>query len=236
MNKLVIANWKEYPASVDEAVSLARACDISGLVLCPPHAFLDEVSAAIERASLGAQDYAPDLSSRGVRYAIIGHSDRRKAGDTDDIVAEKAALALDDGVSPVICVGESRAEREGGDADRAIRSQVISALSRLTAHAKDLPVSSTIYFAYEPVWAISTAPHAVPATLSDIVHGISVIKEAVLHADCPFVVRYLYGGSVTEENAGIFLAADDIHGLLVGGASRDASRIKNIWQQSQKQH
>ena len=235
MIKLVIANWKEYPATADEAVTLAKACDVPGLVLCPPHAFLDEVSAAVTSASLGAQDYAPDLSLRGVRYAIVGHSDRRAAGDTDNIVAEKAALAMDDGIIPVVCVGESRAERDRGDVDRAVRQQFISAISRILAHVQDFPASSVIYFAYEPVWAISTAPGAAPASVSDAVHGISAIKEAALHAHCPFVVRYLYGGSMTQENASTFLASDDIDGLLVGGASRDASHITRIWQQSQKQ-
>lgn len=233
--KLVIANWKEYPANADEAVALARACDFSGLVLCPPHAFLDEVSVVIKNASLGAQDYAPDLSSRGVRYAIIGHSDRRRAGESDDIVAEKAALTLDDGIVPVICVGESRSERDRGNADRVIRDQVVSAIARISAHVQDFPASSVICLAYEPVWAISTAPGAAPASVSDAIHGISVVKEAMLHAHCPFVVRYLYGGSMTRESAGDFLASDDIGGLLVGGASRDSSHIKNIWQQSQKQ-
>lgn len=232
MTKLVIANWKEYPATGAEAVSLAQACDVPGLVLCPPHAFLDEVSAVIKNASLGAQDYAPDLFVRGVRYAIIGHSDRRKAGESDDIVAEKAALSLDDGVIPVICVGESRTEREAGETDRAIRREAVAAMARISAHAQDFPISS-VCFAYEPVWAISTAPGAVPATLDDAIHGISVIKEAMLHAHYPFVVRYLYGGSVTEENAGSFLLSDDIDGLLVGGASRNPSHIKAIWQQSQ---
>ena len=194
--KLIIANWKEYPATSGDAIALARACDVSGLVLCPPHAFLDEVSGTIRVASLGAQDYAPDLSSRGVRYAIIGHSDRRAAGDTDDIVAEKAALAMDDGIVPIICVGESRVERDRGDPARVVRREVVSALSRISAHAADFPVSF-VWFAYEPVWAISTAPHTVPATISDAIHSSQIGTvfaghDNIINGNGVFGVRQTY--------------------------------------------
>ncbi len=228
MEKIVIANWKGKITTEADAVALAQASDREGLVICPPHAFLDEAGAVLSHASLGAQDYAPDLSVRGVRYVIIGHSDRRREGETDDIVAEKLALAISDGLIPILCVGEVRAERDAGRTHEVLARQVIMALSRLPAE------NSPIFIAYEPVWAISTTPGAEEESPADAVRNIAFIEEQVFHGAYPAVVSYIYGGSVTASTAGGFLEKEDIRGLLVGGASLDGKEITRIWQQAQK--
>ena len=230
MKKLLIANWKTHPATESGAVALARATDLPGLVICPPHEFVREVGREIVRASLGAQDYAPDLSALGVRYAIIGHSDRRSAGDTFEIVAEKTALAAADGLIPIVCVGETADERREGVWGSVIREQVISALSRLPGD-----FSGEICIAYEPVWAISTTPGAETETPEDAEARIARVREAVLQRGHAGVVRFLYGGSVTAPNAPSFADREGIGGLLVGGASLKEEEIRKIWQQLQKQ-
>lgn len=209
-------------------MALARGSDREGMVICPPHAFLDDVGAALSHASLGAQDYAPDLAVRGATYVIIGHSDRRREGETDDVIAEKLALAVSDGLVPVLCVGEVRAERDLGQTHEVLKRQIATALSRITMG------HPSIFIAYEPVWAISTTPGAELANPTDVAHTIAFIEKEVLHGGYPAVVSYLYGGSVTASTALGFLEKKDILGLLVGGASLNEKEITTIWQQAQE--
>lgn len=242
MSKLIVANWKEYPATEAEAVALAKASDFKGVVICPPHQFLAAVRGAIKYAALGAQDYASDLSDHGAQYAIIGHSDRRAAGDTASIVAEKMALAVGDGLIPILCVGETREERARGARETAIRQQIQTAFAIIRAH-DSLAVSqlnplaseirnqkSEIWIAYEPVWAISAASNGEPATPADAGARIAYIKEYLLHGSYSFPARFLYGGSITSTNAQAFLEHPDIEGLLVGAATVRNQEIKKLWQ------
>ena len=143
MSKLIIANWKMNPESLAEAVELAKASDIEGLMICPPFPFLEEVAKVLKKAKLGAQDLfwenpsassgqvpsagsgqggaytgevsANELKSVGVEYVIVGHSERRQNfGETDEMVAKKIAAALAAGLKPVLCVGETQTERDAG--------------------------------------------------------------------------------------------------------------------------
>ncbi len=229
MLKLLIANWKAYPATEAEAVVLARATDYAGMIICPPHEFMREVGAVLKYAILGGQDYAPDLAERGARYAIIGHSNRRAQGDTDDIIAEKIALTAGDGLIPILCVGEMAKELAQGERERIIRQQVVTGISRLDAFPNTL-----LYIAYEPVWAISTTPGAREETPEDAADCIAYIKEVVMQRGYRGMVYYLYGGSVTALNARKFITHAQIDGLLVGEASVREKEIYIIWQEFQK--
>ena len=227
MNKIIFANWKECVTTEAEAVELARATDAKGLVLCPPHEFLNEVALVVKHAALGAQDYAPDAFVRGARYALIGHADRRGAADTDAIVADKLARAVTDGLIPVLCVGESRAERDSGMAHGVLKRQIKEGFFRLM-NLKSC-IMHPLYIAYEPLWAISSNKKSELCSPETAISRIVFIKEQLLHLAYDVSVRYLYGGSVTSKNAAHFLNKKDIDGLLIGAASSNPSELKKIW-------
>lgn len=226
MEQLIFANWKQRVRTESEAVALARATDATGIVLLPPHGFLREVAAVVEHAELGVQDYAPDALAYGARYALAGHADRRAAGDTDGIVAEKVACAAADGIVPVLCVGESRAERDRGVMHEVLKRQIRQGLGRLVALGFDSP---RICIAYEPLWAISTGEDGEECSAETAVRRIAYVKEQLLHWGCGVEARYLYGGSVTARNAAGYLHSKDIDGLLVGAASVNPEELKKIW-------
>ncbi len=229
MSKLLVANWKAHPKTEAEAVALARASDMRGIVVCPPHEFVREVGMVLEYAALGAQDYAPDLAVVGAQYAIVGHSSRRSEGETDDIISEKIGLAAADGLIPILCVGETADSYTRHEADVIVRWQVASGLSRLNGNR-----DAALCIAYEPVWAISVNAGAHEATVEYTEARIARIREAVMHSGHRGVVTYLYGGSVTLANVGLFASSAAIDGLLVGGVSLQAEEIRKIWQQLQK--
>lgn len=230
MSKIIFANWKERVKTEAKAVRLARMTDAQGIVLCPPHEFLNEVAAVVQHAALGAQDYAPDAFARGARYALIGHADRRAAGDTDAIVADKLALAVTDGLVPVLCIGESRAERDSGATHGVLARQVKEGFSRFIA----LRLRSSAYIAYEPLWAISSSKASVPCSPEAAISRIAFIKEQLLHWGYDIAVKYLYGGSVTAKSSAHYLNSKDIDGLLVGAVSVNLSELKKIWHSASK--
>jgi triosephosphate isomerase len=232
MAKIIFANWKNRIKTEAEAVELARRADCKGLVLCPPHAFLSEVAAVIKHAELGVQDYAPDAKARGAKYALIGHADRRAVGDTDAIVAEKLALAVTDGLVPVLCIGESRTERDSGVTNGVLKRQIKEGLSRYMS--LESRIMNALYIAYEPLWAISAGAdheHCSPETAA---HRIAYVKEQLLHLGCSVTAKYLYGGSVTSKNAAEYLHSKDIDGLLVGAVSVNSEELKKIWHLASK--
>jgi len=242
MKKLIVANWKMNPGTLAEAQDIVAKIDehVRGLgagaqqldvVFCPPFVFLEDVAAMLgegvlaDVARLGAQDIAarddaaqtgevsgPQLAKLGVRYVIVGHSDRRyKLGETDEMVNAKLQAVLRNGLVPIVCVGEQA--REDGWQD-ALKAQVVATLYGLTPGQ----VSQCI-IAYEPVWAISTNPDAKPDTPAGAVLSMGLIREALAdHFDVSHHA-FLYGGSVTPANADDFLQRPEISGVLVGGAS-----------------
>lgn len=233
MSKLVIANWKMNPASIAEAEELAKASDIEGLVICPPFPFLKAVAKVLKKAKMGAQDFILENPSTGsgqesaedtcVEYVIIGHSDRRKEGETDEIVAEKISAALDEGLKPILCVGESRAERDSGKTEEVVGRELKIGLSALVASGYSL---STIIVAYEPIWAIGTGN---PDTPENILDMVEFIKTGIKNDELGIMnVEVIYGGSVTSKNAAEFLKHKKIAGALVGGASLNGVEIKKI--------
>ena len=171
-------------------------------------AFTGEISAGQARAA-------------GARYALIGHSERRHVfGETDDEVRQKVSAALRNSLTPVICVGETLTEREAGQVDAVITRQLASALTGIGDN------ETRFIIAYEPVWAIGTGVTATPADASEA----HAILQNVLISDrfADLSVPILYGGSVKPDNAAELLAAAGVDGLLVGGASLDASGFARI--------
>ncbi|RJP45944.1 triose-phosphate isomerase [Candidatus Parcubacteria bacterium] len=226
MKKLLAANWKMNPDFEDEAVRLARLEDERGVVICPPFPFLGGVGRALKRAALGAQDlfwekggaYTGEVSAimlkgLGARYVIVGHSERRRLGETDDAVNRKLKAALKAGLRPILCVGEPReARRKGVAAARVhIRRQLRLGLKG---------IRKRIVIAYEPIWAIGTGKSDSPRESAAIAR---FIKTAVRPKP-----RVLYGGSVASQNARSFLQYKEIDGALVGGASLRGKEFKKI--------
>ena len=233
--KLVVGNWKMHgsraanePLLATIAQSRPFGCDVA---VCPPFPYLAEVALAFASSDLrwGAQDcsvheqgaYTGEVSAAmlaefGCRYAIVGHSERRQYHhESDQLVADKAKAALARGVTPIVCVGESLAERESGETDAVVKRQLSAVIHTLAHCAGEMVV------AYEPVWAIGTGRTATPEQ-AQTVHAL---LRAQLHAATPHAdqMRILYGGSVKADNAATLFAQPDIDGGLIGGASLKAS-------------
>ena len=209
-------------------------CDVA---VCPPPVYLAQLQqllAGQAAIALGAQDvsqheggaFTGDVSAAmlkdfGVRYAIVGHSERRQyQGETDLQVATKVKRALAAGITPIVCVGETLSEREQGLTEFIVRRQ-LSAVIQLNGHC-----ISEIVVAYEPVWAIGTGKTATP-TEAQAVHAVlrTQLRAATEQADR---VRILYGGSMNAANAAELLAQPDIDGGLIGGAALKAPDFLTI--------
>ncbi len=239
--KLIAGNWK-MNGSIEANDSLVRAV-LAGLgspgcavAVCVPAPYLAQLqmlraSSALE---LGAQDvsahdkgaYTGEVSAAmlrefGVRYAIVGHSERRQYhGETDALVADKAKAALAQGITPIVCVGETLAEREAGQTEEVVKRQ-LAAVIHTNGHC-----ISELVVAYEPVWAIGTGKTASPE-MAQAVHAVlrAQLKAATPQADR---VQILYGGSMNAANAAELLAQPDIDGGLIGGASLKAADFLTI--------
>ena len=231
-SKIIVANWKCNPETASEAAKLFKLSDKKDVIIAPPFIFLS--AASLSNAALAAQDvfwssgpYTGEVSAAalvklGVKYAIIGHSERRSNfGETDEVVSMKARAALDAGLSVIICIGESAKDREAGGvaAERAVRRAVIGSLSGITPKR-----SHKVVVAYEPVWAIGTGNADNPVSANERAELIKSIAEGM----GLFGVGVLYGGSVSGDNALGFLSQSAIDGLLVGGASVDTGEFPKI--------
>lgn len=250
--KIIIANWKNHPESLGQAKEILESIgnylgnleeQSFSLIICPPFVFTEEVAKVLEstslgsRVSLGAQDIAPDdetaltgevsgamLKKLNVRYAIVGHSERRwKLGESDEIVNRKLKAVLRNEMIPVVCVGER--ERNGGYKE-FLKNQIETTFAGLAAD----DVSKCI-IAYEPVWAISTNPDAKPDNPEETIKIFDFIKDTLIEnwnfqseagtfaLKIENLPKILYGGSVTDKNSQDFLSHREINGILVGGAS-----------------
>jgi triosephosphate isomerase len=190
----------------DVATALAKSAIAWGGQDCSPHAsgaYTGEVSAAM-------------LAELGCRHVIVGHSERRAMhGESDELVAAKAAAALANGLVPIVCVGETLAERDAGKTERVVARQLGAVIERLGARIDEVVV------AYEPVWAIGTGKTATPAE-AQAVHAFLRARLADRAANAA-AIRILYGGSVKADNAAQLFAEPDIDGGLIGGASLKAA-------------
>jgi triosephosphate isomerase len=167
-----------------------------------------------EKGAFTGENSAPMAVDAGAKYVLVGHSERRHVfGETDEQTARKCAIALRGGLTPVLCVGETLAQRDGGETEKVVMRQ-------LDAVAKELAASqfAELAIAYEPVWAIGTGKNATPRDASAI-HGR--IREWLRErlGEKGSEVPIMYGGSVNRQNASALLAAAEVDGLLVGGAS-----------------
>ena len=233
---VIAGNWKMYKTAKQAVeftikfipkVKDARHCEI---ILAPPFTTLEVVRRKLEghRVGLAAQDVywdkegaqtgeisAPMLVEAGCSHVIIGHSERRQYhGESDEAVNRKVKAALTEGLSPIVCVGESLNERESGQTQKVLRRQIEGSVAGLTSSE----FSRTI-MAYEPVWAIGTGKTATPDLAAET-HA--VIRSLVREAQGDSVtgsLRILYGGSVKPENISSLMAKEEIDGALVGGAS-----------------
>ena len=222
---------------------LARTAAPLEVLICPPFIYLAELAAVAADAGLavGAQDVAAEatgaftgevsaamLRDVGCRYVIVGHSERRALfGDTDDRVAGKVGAALRAGLAPILCVGETLAERDAGQTLTVVRRQLDAVFS--AAHWGSLPEGSRrmVVVAYEPVWAIGTGRTATPAE-AQVVHADIRATVARRDATISTGLRILYGGSVKGSNARDLFAMEDIDGGLIGGASLQATEFVSI--------
>jgi triosephosphate isomerase len=248
--RLIIAgNWK-MNKTVHEAVDLVNGLkrDLNGvkevdIVVCPPFTALGEVSKAIIESNirLGAQNMSEQnygaftgeiaagmLRDLAVRYVILGHSERRQfQRETDALVAKKAAAAHAASLKPIVCVGETLAERESGQMQSVVQTQVRGSLAGLTPQQ----VEETV-IAYEPVWAIGTGKTATSAQAQEVHALVRTIVGQIAGEAVARRVRIQYGGSVKPGNARELMSQPDVDGALVGGASLEersfADIIKNI--------
>ena len=239
--KLIAGNWKMNGSlAVNEALVRAIAAGLPGqtaqAALCVPAPYLAQVQTLCQGTTLalGSQDvsaheqgaYTGEVSALmlrdfGVRYAIVGHSERRQYhGETDALVADKAKAALAHGVTPIVCVGETLAEREAGRTEEVVKRQ-LAAVIHVNGHC-----ISEVVVAYEPVWAIGTGKTASPEQAQQV-HAVlrAQLKAATAHSER---VQILYGGSMNAANAASLLAQPDIDGGLIGGASLKAPDFLQI--------
>ena len=227
--KLIIGNWKSNPSTQKEAIKLALAEDYSGVVIVPPFTYLDVVGQNLKNASLGAQDvfwedggpYTGEISvsqlkSLKVSHVIIGHSERRALGETDDIINKKVKAVLASGMQVILCVGEHIETRKEGlsAAKDFIASQIKNDLKGVKSSD-----AKRVVIAYEPIWAVGTGNADIPEEAAEI---CGYIKNLVK------VSHVIYGGSVNAKNAKEFLEQDDIDGALPGGASLKPKEFQKI--------
>jgi triosephosphate isomerase len=218
--KIVAANWKFNSPDLTQWTSFP-AFPEAEVVICPSLSLLKPVSETIPNIILGAQD-AGDFGDLGVKYVIIGHSDRRKQGESDEVIAQKVQKSLTAGQKAILCVGEAKEIRNLGieDTQNFIEKQVIQDLKSTPSD-----LFSNLLIAYEPIWAISTSPGAeadAPENAALIIRFIKSLRPEFGSA------HFIYGGSVNRENSGKFLNHPDIQGALVGKASLDPIEFQDI--------
>lgn len=214
---------RAFSEQVDTAIfpSMVAFSDVSSLVETTAPG-VQNVYFADEGAFTGEVAAAQVAGQAG--YAIVGHSERRYIfNETDETVARKAAACIRNGITPIICVGETQHEREENETVQVLNDQIATGLTMLTA---DDVIESVV--AYEPVWAIGTGESARP---EDTASAIQIIRRAIgemFGQATKDTVRVLYGGSVTQNTAGTYLDLDEVDGLLVGGASLKEQEFNGI--------
>jgi triosephosphate isomerase len=241
---LVVGNWK-MNGSIESARDLAQKLVIgsrgltgTNIAICPPHTLLHVVAAEVgdSAVQLGAQtvsEFADGaytgetavsmLAEAGCDFVIVGHSERRHLfGETSDVVAAKATIALAAGITPIICVGEVLEERQNGATNEAVAAQLLP-----FTQGSSVEVLRGAVIAYEPVWAIGTGETASPEQAQAVHHFIrSLIAE--VDQGVADTARILYGGSVKPDNAADLFRMADIDGGLIGGASLKAEDFLRI--------
>jgi triosephosphate isomerase (TIM) len=242
---MMAANWKMNKtvreAQDYTAALMPRAADVEevDVAVFAPFTCLSEVARmAIDSAVIaGAQNLyfedsgaftgevsAPMLLDVEARAVIVGHSERRELfGEDDEMVARKAAKAVEAGLLPVVCVGETKEERDAGDMWEKVSGQVRRVMEEL-----DNPDGDSLVFAYEPIWAIGTGETAMPEDAQDAIGKIRDLLRELEGDDLADQVRILYGGSVKPDNAAEIMTQSDVDGALVGGASLEVESFMEL--------
>lgn len=220
VKKIIVANWKMNPRTLKEAEDLCRAS--AGAIICPPFVYLEALSKIASDVSLGAQDchwedegaFTGEVSPKmlknlGVKYVIVGHSERRWIfGETDEMINKKLKAVLRNEMMPILAVGE---KNKGDDRKEILTFQLKTDLDGVDP--------AKIIIAYEPVWAIGAGEAETP---EQAIEAVKIIKSVI--SERPV----LYGGSVDSKNVGDFISRPEIAGVLVGGASVDKEEFKKI--------
>ena len=242
--KIVAGNWK-MNTTLPEAVQLARellssvgAFTAAEVVLCPPFISLAAVAEVVNRSSIavGAQnlhwvekgaytgEIAAGMLSGLCRYVLVGHSERRQYfGETDESVNRKVRAALDVGLTPIVCIGESLAHREAGETEAWLAEQIATGMRDMGPHD-----AARLVLAYEPIWAIGTGRAATAVMANDTIGAIRATLGRVVGTGAAATIPLLYGGSVTAANFADYAAQPEIDGGLVGGASLKAAEFAAI--------
>jgi triosephosphate isomerase len=243
--KLIVGNWKMNPQSIKDAEALFKGVALSAkdaknadIVVCPPYPFLsDYKKLKTKKIKLGAQDVSEEkegaftgqisasmLASIGVSYVIVGHSERRLRGETNEMVNKKIIQTLKAKLVPIVCVGESVRDTKG-DYLNFIRQQLRECLASLSkAQMKN------IHIAYEPIWAISSnnGRQAVPEEFTEVRIFIRKVLSEIFDSKIAHSTLILYGGSVGPDDAGSFLIEGQADGLLVGRNSLSAKKFAGV--------
>lgn len=243
---LVVANWK-MNTDLETARLLAQAAretldgnplDVE-IAICPPFPWLVPVAAVLEGSAvgLGAQDCSPepngaftgDVSAAMLApwcaHVLVGHSERRHGhGEDDALIRRKLEAVLNEGMAPILCVGELEAERDAGRTAETVQRQVLAALAGLPAAA-----IARCVIAYEPVWAIGTGRTATAGDAQEVAAQIRALLGSLAPARAA-AIRILYGGSVKAGNVASLTAGPDVDGALVGGASLDPAGFAALCQ------
>ncbi len=243
--KYLIANWKMRLPLASSAVlakkfrnSQRLAAGHCRVVVCPDFLALPAVSQILKGSKIliGAQDCAPeargaltgevsalDLRQSGAKYVILGHSERRLLNsESSAMIKQKIKIALEAGLRPIVCLGESAAKKSAAAADKYLREEVGRLLKDCQIKNKE-----RLLLAYEPVWAISTGQGAAALPAKEAARRQNLLKKEARRY-LPYFPEVLYGGSVNAANAAAYLAEKDIDGLLVGAASLDLKSFSSL--------
>jgi triosephosphate isomerase len=242
---LIAANWKMHKTIVealrfvDELQSAVGPCDDREVVLAPPFTALDAVGKALRQRgfALAAQNchweekgaYTGEialamLAEVGCRYVIVGHSERRQLfGETDQSVNRKVAAVYRHVLVPILCIGETLAEREGGETFAVVARQLTEAVRGLNETQL-----AALVIAYEPVWAIGTGRNATPEQAQEVHRDLRGSLAELADKIIASRVRIVYGGSVKPDNVDSLMAQPDVDGFLVGGASLEVASFRSI--------
>lgn len=245
MKSLIIANWKMNPVTIAEAKQLfdlvkkgVKNIKKAEVVVCPPFIYLSAIKPYSNKAmKIGAQNCfwekegaytgeisLPMLKDMGCKYVIVGHSERRgRFGETNEMINKKLKAVLEEKLDPILCIGETKKEREQSKTDNILKNQIVSGLKNISS----LKFSQTV-IAYEPIWAIGTGKpcdieeaQKMGLLIRKIISGLYDFKGAKN-------VQVLYGGSVNSKNAAGYIKEAGLQGLLIGGASLKAKEFIKI--------
>lgn len=242
--KIIIGNWKMNPRSIKDAEKLFSniAKSLSGIkktevVICPPFIYLEKLKKLSKKINLGAQDafygdvgaFTGEVSGEmlyniGVKYVILGHSERRAMGESNIDINKKVKASMASGLLPILCVGETERDENHGYFN-VVKTQIEECLNGIPKN-----LISKIIVAYEPVWALSSTVNRKDATSGDLREMSIFIRKILFDKFGPEVVkvRIIYGGSVNERDAQDFLKNGSVDGLLPGRASLDARKFSEI--------